>query len=77
MSKSNAEQVVLKKVQINSSGHYKCEVSEDCPVYWKGLFISPSSSTSQVTTKKDTHYAVGPPFDAVSAVGRLQVVGEI
>ena len=26
MSKSNAEQVVLKKVQINSSGHYKCEV---------------------------------------------------
>ena len=33
MSKSNAEQVVLKKVQINSSGHYKCEVSKDCPVY--------------------------------------------
>ena len=27
MSKSNAEQVVLKKVQINSSGYYKCEVS--------------------------------------------------
>ena len=26
MSKSNAEQVVLKKVQINSSGYYKCEV---------------------------------------------------
>jgi len=52
MSKSNAEQVVLKKVQINSSGHYKCEV----------------------TTKKDNHYGVGPPFDAVSAVGRLQVV---
>ena len=30
-----------------------------------------------MTTKKDNHYAAGPPFDAVSAVGRLQVVGEI
>ena len=27
MSKSSAEQVVLKKVQIKSSGYYKCEVS--------------------------------------------------
>jgi len=52
MSKSNAEQVVLKKVQINSSGRYKCEV----------------------TTKRDNHYTAGPPFDAVSEVGRLQVV---
>jgi len=52
MSKSDGEQVVLKKVQIKTSGYYKCEV----------------------TTKKENHYAVGPPFDAVSAVGRLQVV---
>ena len=27
MSKSDAEQVVLKKVQIKTSGYYKCEVS--------------------------------------------------
>ena len=30
----------------------------------------------QVTTKKESQYAAGPPFDAVSSVGRLQVVGE-
>ena len=27
MSKSTAEQVVLKKVQIKTSGYYKCEVT--------------------------------------------------
>jgi len=52
MSKSNEHQVVLKKVQISSSGYYKCEV----------------------TTKKDNHYSGGPPYDAVSGVGRMQVV---
>ena len=36
MSKSNAEQVVLKKVQINSSGRYKCEVR---PGHWAGEII--------------------------------------
>jgi len=52
MSKSNEHQVVLKKVQIVTSGYYKCEV----------------------TTKKDSPYSGGPPYDAVSEVGRMQVV---
>ena len=33
-------------------------------------------SILQVTTKRESQYAAGPPFDAVSSVGRLQVVGE-
>ena len=31
----------------------------------------------QVTTKRDRHYAHGPPFDTISGVGRMQVVGRV
>ena len=30
----------------------------------------------QVMSKKDSHYYSGPPFDAISQVGQMQVVGK-
>ena len=42
-----------------------------------GITVNLCSLLLQVTTRKENHYAAGPPFDAVSSVGRLQVVGKI
>ena len=72
MHQSNEHQVVLKKVKIGSSGRYKCEV---CRVL-KNSALFETKNVVQVMSKKDSHYYSGPPFDAISQVGQMQVVGE-
>lgn len=64
--------MVLKKVKIGSSGRYKCEV---CRVL-KNSALFETKNVVKVMSKKDSHYYSGPPFDAISQVGQMQVVGE-
>ena len=75
MHQSNEHQVVLKKVKIGSSGRYKCEVGGQLNIDQKekGQFFF---FNFQVMSKKDSHYYSGPPFDAISQVGQMQVVGK-
>ena len=76
MHQSNEHQVVLKKVKIGSSGRYKCEVGGQLNIDQKekGNFFF--VLYFQVMSKKDSHYYSGPPFDAISQVGQMQVVGK-
>ena len=49
-------------------------------LFSRGISVSLSTyvvGVFQVTTKRDRHYAHGPPFDTISGVGRMQVVGRV
>ena len=74
MSKSNAEQVVLKKVQINSSGHYK-----HCPVPLQGVwrlyhteFSNGKPIVARSTSSLSTSSVSSTPLDGLSRLSKLE-----